>query len=180
MIKTTFQRRRRLLAQQRNIINQIENDMNNWKTTLIGAMLAALSFVSIYQTNGGDIAHWQQWIIPACIAAIGIVAKDFNVSGRLPILAGLLMTVVSCTNLQRQAALDRIKAAGLRVVEAGGKAAASQAMTEAEAELKALKDLPLRAGASEAEQQARTAAIAEGERLLNELRGQVAKFTWGK
>ena len=73
--------------------------MKNYRTTLIGAVLAALSFLAIYQGNGGDLAHWQQWLVPALIAALGYVAKDAGVSGSLKLLIAslALLTLPSCT-----------------------------------------------------------------------------------
>ena len=73
--------------------------MKNYRTTLIGAALAGLSFLAIYQGNGGDLAHWQQWLVPALIAALGYVAKDAGVSGSLKLLIACLalLTLPSCT-----------------------------------------------------------------------------------
>lgn len=75
--------------------------MKNYRTTLIGAVLAALSFLGIYQTNGGDLAHWQQWLVPALIAALGYVAKDAGVTGSLKLLIACLalLTLSSCQHL---------------------------------------------------------------------------------
>jgi hypothetical protein len=84
MTHTTFARRRqRLRARQENYehIHRILTTMKSWKTTIVGALLAGLAFLSIYQSNGGDLAHWQQWVLPFLIAALGWVAKDSNVSG---------------------------------------------------------------------------------------------------
>lgn len=73
--------------------------MKNYRTTLIGAVLAALSFLAIYQSNGGDLSHWQQWLVPALIAALGYVAKDAGVTGSLKLLIACLclLTLPSCT-----------------------------------------------------------------------------------
>jgi hypothetical protein len=73
--------------------------MKNYRTTLIGAALAGLSFLAIYQGNGGDLAHWQQWLIPVTIAVLGYVAKDAGVSGSLKLLLAslCLLTLPSCT-----------------------------------------------------------------------------------
>lgn len=75
--------------------------MKNYRTTLVGAALAALSFLAIYQSNGGDLAQWKQWLIPAAIAALGYVAKDAGVTGGVKLLfAGLcLLTLPSCQHL---------------------------------------------------------------------------------
>ena len=102
MTHATFARRRRKVAVLRQNLEQLEpilNLMKSWKTTLIGAALAGLAFLSIYQKNGGDIAHWQQWVIPFCIAALGYVAKDAAVSGLPMIFMGCLLgaTLTACS-----------------------------------------------------------------------------------
>jgi hypothetical protein len=73
--------------------------MKNYRTTLIGAALAGLSFLAIYQSNGGDLANWQQWLIPVTIAILGYVAKDAGVTGSLKLLLAslCLLTLPSCT-----------------------------------------------------------------------------------
>jgi hypothetical protein len=75
--------------------------MRNYKTTLIGAALAGLSFLAIYQSNGGDLANWQQWLIPVAIAVLGYVAKDAGVTGSLKLLIACLclLTLPSCQHL---------------------------------------------------------------------------------
>lgn len=75
--------------------------MKNYRTTLIGAALAGLSFLSIYQQNGGDLANWQQWLIPIAIAMLGYLAKDAGVTGSVKLLiAGLcLLTLPACQHL---------------------------------------------------------------------------------
>lgn len=102
MTHATFARRRRKVAVLRQNIEQTEtllNLMKSWKTTLIGAALAGLAFLSIYQANGGNIAHWQQWVIPFCIAALGYVAKDATATGLPLILMSCLcvLTLASCS-----------------------------------------------------------------------------------
>jgi len=65
--------------------------MRNWRTTLIGALLAGLSFLAIYQANGGNLGDWKQWLIPVLIASLGYVAKDAGVVGSVKALGLLLM-----------------------------------------------------------------------------------------
>jgi hypothetical protein len=55
--------------------------MKNYKTTILGAALAAISFIAQYQTNGGSLDDWKLWAIPAIMAALGYAAKDAGVSG---------------------------------------------------------------------------------------------------
>lgn len=72
--------------------------MKNYRTTVIGALLAVVSFLSIYQTNGGDLADWKQWLLPALLALLGYVAKDAGVTGaaKLIIASLCLLTLPSC------------------------------------------------------------------------------------
>lgn len=46
----------------------------NWKTTLLGILAGALNLV----VNG---VNWKQALISATLAALGIAAKDANVTG---------------------------------------------------------------------------------------------------
>jgi len=73
--------------------------MRNYRTTLIGAALAGLSFLAIFQQNGGNLSDWKQWLIPAAIAILGYVAKDAGISGTLKILFLLFSfsAIPSCT-----------------------------------------------------------------------------------
>ncbi len=89
-----------------------------------------------------------------------------------------ILAVTSCTPFQREAALDRIKSAGIRVQEAGGKAAAQQALNEAEAALTELEAVPLRENASATELAAWAAAITEGRNQVAELRVRVAALSF--
>jgi len=50
--------------------------MKNWKTTASGAILAGLTFVAQYQSNGGDLKDWTLWAIPAAIAVLTYLTKD--------------------------------------------------------------------------------------------------------
>lgn len=52
--------------------------MKNWKTTLVGALAAAVSAIAIFQQNGGELDDWKIWLIPALFAAMGVLSKDFN------------------------------------------------------------------------------------------------------
>jgi hypothetical protein len=91
-------------------------------------------------------------------------------------LVSFAVMTASCTGPQWQAAQARLMDAGLRVVEATGKAAATAALAEAEAELTKLETAPLRPGATQAEILGRAAAIEEGRRLVADLRRKV--FAW--
>lgn len=137
--------------------------MKNWKTTLIGGALALLAWLDIYQRDGGDLANWRQWVIPALVALLGAVSKDFNVSGshppaapgaatevlkRVSVLLFLLGVGVVFTHLTACTAQDRatwklrLQESGTRVLKAGAEAARAQAQTEVEAlSDKAVRDI---------------------------------------
>ena len=55
--------------------------MKNYKTTLIGTALAVVTFISQYQSNGGNLNDWQLWLVPALVQALGYVAKDAGITG---------------------------------------------------------------------------------------------------
>ena len=53
--------------------------MKNWKTTLAGCIGAAVLVVlNLYQTGTVD---WRTLVMAAAIAAVGVLAKDLNVTG---------------------------------------------------------------------------------------------------
>ena len=53
--------------------------MKNWKTTLAGVVGAVVTVaVSLYQTGTVDV---QTWITAIVMAALGVIAKDSNVTG---------------------------------------------------------------------------------------------------
>lgn len=134
MTHTIFMRRRdRLRRRQQHLepINKLFTTMNNWKTTLIGAALAGLAWLQLYQQNGGNLSDWKQWAIPCAIAVLGFVAKDYNVSGKGPALVALTCLLLpACTNAERDAVLDEVKVSGTRVLKAGAKAAEDAALAE--------------------------------------------------
>ena len=68
--------------------------MKNWKTTLVGLGLAILIAMQTF-----DIHEWETWLYPVGIAALGYLAKDFNVSGTVPLLmlCASLFCLTSCT-----------------------------------------------------------------------------------
>lgn len=77
--------------------------MKNYRTTLLGSIFAALTFLQTYQSNGGNINDWKLWLIPAVIAALGYVAKDAGVTGSIKLLAGCLalLTLPSCSTVKK-------------------------------------------------------------------------------
>jgi hypothetical protein len=48
--------------------------MKSWKTTIIGAAIAALYAVQTFQGNGSP----KQYAVAALIAAFGFLSKDFD------------------------------------------------------------------------------------------------------
>lgn len=93
--------------------------MKNWKTTLLGAALAVVTFLATYQSNGGNIADWKLWVIPALSAALGYVAKDAGVTGTVKILLGgfCLLTLPACTVDWQRAAIAAANATAPIVLE---------------------------------------------------------------
>lgn len=49
--------------------------MGNWKTTLAGIFAGGASLFST------PVHGWQQWLTAIMITAIGVLAKDHNVTG---------------------------------------------------------------------------------------------------
>lgn len=74
--------------------------MKNWKTTILGALLAGVSFLGVYQTNGGDLGDWKLWVIPLLLQVLGYLAKDAGVTGRLMAFGLLCMILPSCEALK--------------------------------------------------------------------------------
>ncbi len=55
---------------------------NNWKTTVIGVVFAVLTYImGIGAKLPSTKQEWFSFVIACALAAIGVVAKDFNVSG---------------------------------------------------------------------------------------------------
>ena len=59
--------------------------MKNWKTTAVGIVLAVTGFIAFSPKNfGGEeaiIVELSKYIHMGGLAALGIVAKDYNVTG---------------------------------------------------------------------------------------------------
>ena len=103
--------------------------MKNYRTTIIGALLAGLSFLAIYQQNGGSLSNWQQWLIPALIAVLGYVAKDAGVTGSLKLLLAslCLLTLPACQSPQDTQRLGALVNLAITVAEQRGKITAADA-----------------------------------------------------
>ena len=54
--------------------------MKNWKTTLVGAILAAI--VAIQPLFDAGEYDYKKLVFAAAIAAFGFLSKDYNVSGQ--------------------------------------------------------------------------------------------------
>lgn len=93
--------------------------MKNYRTTLIGALLAGATFLGMYQSNGGDLGDWKQWFIPLLIAVLGYIAKDAGVTGMVK-LALLSLLIPACSPQQRQTTLA-LADIGLAAAVASGK-----------------------------------------------------------
>lgn len=86
--------------------------MRDWKTTIIGALLAAVSAIAIYQESGGDLADWKQYTIPALLALLGYLSKDTGASYRVLAFFALPLLLMSCaTEQSTDAELRRAQAA---------------------------------------------------------------------
>lgn len=120
--------------------------MKSYKTTIIGALLAGVSFLGIYQSNGGNLSDWKQWVIPFLIAVLGYLAKDSNVTGPVKAIGFMLacsVLLTSCGGITKadaeRAALD-IALASVSGYAQGGKAgAASGGLNAATSNLEALR-----------------------------------------
>lgn len=84
--------------------------MRNWRTTIIGALLAGAAAIGVYQSNGGDLADWKLWVIPALLQILGYLAKDAGVTGSVKalLIGGLLLNLVSCTGFDWKSAAKRV------------------------------------------------------------------------
>lgn len=104
--------------------------MKNWKTTLLGAALAVVTFLATYQANGGNIADWKLWVIPALSAALGYVAKDAGVTGSMKLLLGTLclLSLPACSTPEQNARLGQLVTLAIDLAEKRG------AITPADAE----------------------------------------------
>ena len=48
----------------------------NWKTTLIGAAMAAVTALTTFQSNGGNLGDWKLYALPVLTDFLGYFAKD--------------------------------------------------------------------------------------------------------
>lgn len=104
--------------------------MKSWKTTLLGAALAVVTFLATYQANGGNIADWKLWVIPALSAALGYVAKDAGVTGSMKLLIATLclLSLPACSTPEQNARLGQLVTLAIDLAEKRG------AITPADAE----------------------------------------------
>lgn len=96
--------------------------MKNWKTTLLGAALAVVTFLATYQANGGNIADWKLWVIPALSAALGYVAKDAGVTGSMKLLIATLclLSLPACSTPEQNARLGQLVTLAVDLAEKRG------------------------------------------------------------
>lgn len=119
------------------------NPITNWKTTLLGAVFAALVAVQTFTSTGGDLTDWKQWLIPVLIALIGGLMPDprsGNGGMKLPLLLLCFLCLCSCAALTpvRTRALADV---GLAILESRGLVAPEDA---ADIRLLGNEVLPLR------------------------------------
>ena len=55
--------------------------MKNWKTTLLGLFGGALIAAATYFGQTGNVTDWKGYAMAATIGALGVAAKDSNVTG---------------------------------------------------------------------------------------------------
>ena len=55
--------------------------MKNWKTSLFGIFGAALTAAATYFGQTGNVTDWKGYAMAAAIGAVGVAAKDNNVTG---------------------------------------------------------------------------------------------------
>jgi len=121
--------------------------MKNYKTTIAGAVFAALTFIQTFQTNGGNLNDWKLWLIPAVIAALGYVAKDAGVTGTAKTLVGCLcmLSLTSCAGLTAfiaspigQASIATAETLGKQLATAAEAKIIEQIILKAQAQIAAL------------------------------------------
>jgi hypothetical protein len=117
------------------------NPITNWKTTILGAVFAALVATQTFTSAGGDLTDWKQWLIPVLIAGLGALMPDPKSGGgsKLPLLL-LALCLCSCETMtpERTRALADV---GLAILESRGYVAPKDA---ADIRLLGNEVLPLR------------------------------------
>lgn len=120
------------------------NPLKNWKTTILGAVFAALVAVQTFTSTGGDLTDWKQWLIPVLIAGLGALMPDPKSGGggmKLPLILLCFFCLCSCAAFtpERTRALADV---GLAILESRGHIAPKDA---ADIRLLGNELLPLRA-----------------------------------
>lgn len=58
-------------------------DLMNYRTTIVGVLLAVLTYVSSVGTELPDTGgEWLQFFVSMSLAALGVLAKDANVGSK--------------------------------------------------------------------------------------------------
>ena len=80
--------------------------MQNWKSTVAGALLAGAD-VLVQSLNNTDLTDWKNWIRPILIAVLGYVVADAKKSVQLVVLfLGASFLLQSCAEFPITARLD--------------------------------------------------------------------------
>ena len=79
-------------------MNTLTTGIRNWQSTVIGVALAVL----LIMQETDDLSNWKVWVIPALIAALGIITRDANKSSvatgvKLLIIGLCATTFIACT-----------------------------------------------------------------------------------
>jgi len=52
------------------------------KTTIIGVAAAVAAAIQAIVQQGAKIEDWKTWLLPATLAALGFLSKDYDKTGR--------------------------------------------------------------------------------------------------
>jgi len=199
MTHTLFNRRRRLLQLQRNLIQKQQDQMNTTLRILL-CLVAVITGVAasaqyLALVPPGTIPQaWINYALAASVLMLGIkegiiaigdilddgkLNKSFNIDklrDQLPalVLCFALTMCIGCSALQQDAAKEELKVIGIQIAEAASKAAAEVALQTAEKKLIELEKSPVPENPLAA--MARTVAISKALDLVAQARLKVANF----
>lgn len=75
--------------------------MKNWKSTIIGALLAASDVLLQFLADPKfDFTDWKHYIRPLLLAALGYVVADARKTAQLVILFGTFLLLPSCVTTE--------------------------------------------------------------------------------
>ena len=74
-------------------MNTITSGIKNWKTTIIGIVLAVL----LIMQDTSDLSNWKEWVFPALLAVFGILQRDADKSSEKSGIVPLLVLGLTCS-----------------------------------------------------------------------------------